>query len=484
MEVRVRYAPSPTGLQHIGGVRTALFNYLFARSQGGTFVLRIEDTDRERYSDEALQDIYDTFSWLGFRWDEGPDVGGPYAPYFQSQRVETYRRRAEELVERGYAYYAYDPPEEQSHGKEGYDRRGRYLSEEQIEQYKAQGVVPVIRFKGPLEGETAFEDLLLGRVKRKHKDIIPDPVLLKSDGYPTYHLANVVDDHEMQITHILRAQEWVSSAPLHVLLYQAFGWEPPTYCHLPMVLGKDGQKLSKRHGATSVIEFRRQGYLPEALINYLARLGWSYDESTELFTREELERLFRVERLNKSPGAFDYKKLEWFNGVYIRERSDAALRDLILPFLQEAGLVSTPPTAEEQSILDGAMPLIKERLKRLSEAPDLMRFLLKDELEYDVNEAIPKKMDARATLSMLREARTLLQGAAQRSDEENEETFRARAEELEVKLGSLLMPLRVAITGSRVSPPLFGSIRLLGEEKSLERVDKVIQLLEDEEEHG
>jgi glutamyl-tRNA synthetase len=484
MEVRVRYAPSPTGLQHIGGVRTALFNYLFARSHGGTFVLRIEDTDRERYSDEALQDIYDTFSWLGFRWDEGPDVGGPYAPYFQSGRVETYRRKAEELVERGYAYYAYDPPEEQSHGKEGYDRRGRYLSEEQIEQYKAQGVVPVIRFKGPLEGETAFEDLLLGRVKRKHKDIIPDPVLLKSDGYPTYHLANVVDDHEMQITHILRAQEWVSSAPLHVLLYQAFGWEPPTYCHLPMVLGKDGQKLSKRHGATSVIEFRRQGYLPEALINYLARLGWSYDESTELFTREELERLFRIERLNKSPGAFDYKKLEWFNGVYIREKSDAELRDLILPFLQEADLVSTPPTPEEQSILDGAMPLIKERLKLLSEAPDLMRFLLKDELEYDVNEAIPKKMDAQATLRMLREARILLQGAAQRSDEENEETFRARAEELEVKLGSLLMPLRVAITGSRVSPPLFGSIRLLGEEKSLERVDKVIQLLEDEEEHG
>jgi len=333
-------------------------------------------------------------------------------------------------------------------------------------------------------GETAFEDLLLGRVKRKHKDIIPDPVLLKSDGYPTYHLANVVDDHEMQITHILRAQEWVSSAPLHVLLYQAFGWEPPTYCHLPMVLGKDGQKLSKRHGATSVIEFRRQGYLPEALINYLARLGWSYDESTELFTREELERLFRIERLNKSPGAFDYKKLQWFNGVYIREKSDAGLRDLILPFLQEADLVSTPPTAEEQSILDGAMPLIKERLKLLSEAPDLMRFLLKDELEYDVKEAIPKKMDAQATLRMLREARTLLQDAAQRSDEENEETFRARAEELEVKLGSLLMPLRVAITGSRVSPPLFGSIRLLGEEKSLERVDKVIQLLEDEEEHG
>lgn len=484
MEVRVRYAPSPTGFQHIGGVRTALFNYLFARSQGGTFVLRIEDTDRERYSDEALQDIYDTFSWLGFRWDEGPDVGGPYAPYFQSERVEVYRRRAEELVERGYAYYAYDPPDEQSQGKEGYDRRGRYLSEEQIEQYKAQGVVPVIRFKGPLEGETAFEDLLLGRVKRKHKDIIPDPVLLKSDGYPTYHLANVVDDHEMQITHILRAQEWVSSAPLHVLLYQAFGWEPPTYCHLPMVLGKDGQKLSKRHGATSVIEFRRQGYLPEALINYLARLGWSYDESTELFTREELERLFRIERLNKSPGAFDYKKLQWFNGVYIREKSDAGLRDLILPFLQEADLVSTTPTAEEQSILDGAMPLIKERLKLLSEAPDLMRFLLKDELEYDAKEAIPKKMDAQGTLRMLREARTLLQDAAQRSDEENEETFRARAEELEVKLGSLLMPLRVAITGSRVSPPLFGSIRLLGEEKSLERVDKVIQLLEDEEEHG
>lgn len=486
MNVRVRYAPSPTGLQHIGGLRTALFNYLFARASGGTFVLRIEDTDRARYDEDALRDIFDTFDWLGISWDEGPEVGGRFGPYFQSERVELHQQHARQLVEQGDAYYAYDESgdEETQESRAGYDRRGRDLSEEQRAEYEQQGIKPVIRFKAPLEGETVLEDLLLGRVKRKNKDVVPDPVLLKSDGFPTYHLANVVDDHYMQITHVLRAQEWVPTAPVHLQLYRAFGWEPPQFCHLPVVLGKDGQKLSKRHGATSVIDFRRQGYLPEALMNYVVRLGWSYDDSRELFTKEELEKLFSLERLNKSPGAFDYKKLEWFNGVYIRERSDQDIFDLITPYLQEAELVQEPMTSEEQEIVTGAIPIIKERLKTLSDAPQLLRFLFVEIEGYDPAELIPKKTTPEEARRALEEALALLPTAMEKDESEREELFRARAEELGMKLGTLLMPLRVAITGSKVSPPLFESIGLLGYEKSVARVRNAIEFLKSEGTNG
>jgi glutamyl-tRNA synthetase len=467
-------------------LRTALFNYLFSRAAGGTFLLRIEDTDQARYDESALQDIFDTFAWLGMTWDEGPEVGGPHAPYFQSERLDLYRSHAEQLVEQGDAYWAYDAPDEHEaqDSKAGYDRRGRYLTDEQKAEYQRQGIKPVVRFKAPLEGETVIDDVLLGKVKRKNKDVVPDPVLLKSDGFPTYHLANVIDDHYMEITHVLRAQEWVPSAPVHVQLYRAFGWEPPQFCHLPVVLGKDGQKLSKRHGATSVIEFRRQGYLPEALMNYVVRLGWSYDDSRELFTKEELESLFSLERLNKSPGAFDYKKLEWFNGVYIRERSDEDIRELIRPYMEDAGLVHSPPTAEEEEILRGAVPIIKERLKTLSDAPTLLRFLFQEVEDYDPGELIPKKMSAGEARAALEEALALLPTAIEHDEEKREELFRARAEELGMKLGSLLMPLRVAITGSKVSPPLFESIGLLGYEKSVERVERAIEFLRSEESNG
>ena len=479
MSVRVRYAPSPTGLQHIGGVRTALFNYFFARSQGGTFILRIEDTDQERYNDESLNDIYETFSWLGIHWDEGPDRDGAYGPYVQSKRIDLYQKYAEQLVESGWAYYAYDPPEEleelKQTSKEGYDRRGRNRSAREIEDLKARGVKPVVRFKGPVEGDTVFEDVVLGRVKRKNKDIPPDPVLLKSDGFPTYHLANVIDDHLMDITHILRAQEWLSSGTLHVLLYKAFGWEPPIYCHLPIVTGKDGQKLSKRHGATSAREFRRQGYLPEAIINYISLLGWSYDDSREFFTPADLEELFTLEKINKAPAVFDYKKLDWFNGNYIRERSDAELRELVLPFLREAELVSNPPTEAEEGILEGAVPIIKERLKKLSDAPELTRFLFREIDDYDPAELVPKKTSVEETTQILQETRALLDGVDGRDDEENETIFREKAEEMGVKVGNMLMPLRVALTGSKVSPPLFASIRLLGSEIAMQRVDRAIE---------
>jgi len=486
MSVRVRYAPSPTGLQHIGGIRTALFNYFFARSSGGTFILRIEDTDRERYDPRALQDIYDTFEWLGVSWDEGPQVGGPYGPYFQSERTALYQEHAEKLVQTGHAYYCFCTSErleklrqEQTQRKEGqgYDRLCRNIPREEAEQRKKKGEPCVIRLKIPLEGSTSFHDWLIGKIERANKDINPDPILLKSDGFPTYHLANVVDDHLMKITHILRAQEWIPSCPLHVLMYQAFGWEPPVYCHLPMVMGEDGHKLSKRHGSTSVVEFRNAGYVPEAIINYVSLLGWSYDDTRQLFTREELEKLFTLDKLNKAPAVFDYKKLEWFNGVYIRERDTEKLKNELIPFLQKDGILSNPVTEEEEQKLRASIPLIKERLRFLTDASNLVKFLFKGVEPYTVEMLIPRKGNREETRRSLEAMLTFMEEFFQKSDAENEEALRKLAETLGIKLGNLLMPLRVAITGSQVSPPLLESIRILGKEETQKRIRQSLQLL-------
>ena len=487
MSVRVRYAPSPTGLQHIGGVRTALFNYFFAKSQGGKFILRVEDTDRERYSDESLQDLYDTFEWLGVHWDEGPDVGGEFGPYIQSERTELYQKYAGQLVSEGKAYPCYCSSErleemrteqaQNKKGHQGYDYRCRDLSIEERAAFESQGVQPVIRFKIPRDGVTVFHDELLGDVKRKNKDISPDPILMKSDGFPTYHLANVVDDHLMDISHIMRAQEWLPSGSLHILLYQAFGWEPPKYCHLPMVMGKDGQKLSKRHGSTSLRDFRAEGYLPEALINYVSMVGWSYDDSREFFAAEELETLFSLEKLNKAPGVFDYKKLLWFDGQYIRQKGEAELKTMLLPYLIRDGVISEPPTEDELKVLDGAFPIIKERMKVLSEVSGLIRFLYHDIESYQPELAVPKKLDPLTTYKCLQVAREVLTSFEGRSDEENEEAFRKASEELQVNMGAVLQPVRVALTGTTVSPPLFESIRLLGVDKTIERVDKLLNAI-------
>ena len=488
MSVRVRYAPSPTGLQHIGGVRTALFNYLFARSQGGSFILRIEDTDQQRSNEESLQDLYDSLNWFGISWDEGPHVGGDRGPYVQSQRLELYKDYAEELVKKGAAYYCWCTSQrleavrlEQDKSKssyKGYDRRCRDLDgppEDGADK-------PVIRLKVPLEGKTSFTDLLMGTITRKNRDVNPDPVLLKSDGYPTYHLANVVDDHLMGITHIMRAQEWIPSGPLHVLLYEAFGWEPPKYCHLPMVMGKDGQKLSKRHGSTAVREFRTKGYLSEAMINYISLLGWSYDGQREFFTLKELEELFSLEKLNKAPGVFDYKKLDWFNGQYIRQCSDEALTELLLPFLIRQGVVSSPPTEQQLSILSSALPLIKQRLHILEDVGEMTRFLFQDIPAPPAEELIPKKHTRQDAQAVLQRSRELLEGLESMSVEQLEQLFKAESEAMGVKLGAMLMPLRVAVTGSRISPPLFESLKLLGLQRTVSRIESALRLLDTSEE--
>ena len=314
-----------------------------------------------------------------------------------------------------------------------------------------------------------------GRIKEKHKDVPGDALLLKSNGHPTYHLANVVDDHLMEISHVMRAQEWIPSAPLHVLMYRAFGWESPIYVHLPLVTGKDGQKLSKRHGSTSVIEFRTKGYLPEALLNYISLLGWSYDDSREFFSRQDLERLFDIHKLNKAPAVFDYKKLEWFNGNYIRELGDNELYAGVLPFVTTAGIVSAPPTESEERTLRSALPLIRERLKLLSDAPDLVRFLFAHVTDYAAEDLIPKKSDAGFARTVLQADRKVLEdlaaGHIDDEDEAIEAAFRQVSEHLDTKMGNVMLPLRIAITGSRVSPPLIGSIRAIGIPEAISRVD-------------
>ena len=486
MSTRVRYAPSPTGNQHIGGVRTALINYLFARSSGGSFVLRLEDTDRTRYSDEYVRNIYDTFKWLGFYWEEGPDVGGPVGPYVQSERFDIYRRYAEQLVALDKAYYCFCDEErlgklreDQSKTKnaeQGYDRHCRNLDGADVERQLSEGRGHVIRLKIPLEGTTVFSDKLLGTIEWKNEDISPDPILLKSDGFPTYHLANVVDDHLMGITHVMRAQEWIPSAPLHKIMYDAFGWEQPELCHLPMVLGQDGHKLSKRHGATAVNEFRKAGYLPEALINYIAHLGCSFEEGRDLFSLGEMEKLFKIEKLNKAPAIFDYQKLEWFNGQYIRQKSDAELASMVKPYLVEAGLRSD--VDPEADLLDiKSMPLVKERLKLLSDAPGIMTYLYRKPVLPAAEEFIPKKLDRKAAIAMLETDLELARAVDFGLLEAAEERFRAKAVEIGAKLGDLLMPLRVAITGSRVSPPLFESIQVLGADETLSRIEAAIAML-------
>ncbi|MBQ3799715.1 MAG: glutamate--tRNA ligase [Treponema sp.] len=518
-EVRVRYAPSPTGMQHIGGVRTALFNYLFARSKGGKFILRLEDTDRTRFDEKYVRNLYDTMSWLGLEWDEGGDKGGDYGPYVQSERFELYKKYADELVAKGEAYYCFCDAERlerirkiQTENKmaPGYDRHCRLLTPDEVKENLAKGLPYVIRLKVPLEGETKFHDHLLGDIIWKNEDISPDPILLKSDGFPTYHLANIVDDHLMHVSHVMRAQEWIPSTPLHVQMYRSFGWEHPEFCHLPMVNGADGKKLSKRHGSTSLNEFRARGYLPMAIVNYVALLGCSYEEGKDLYTLEELAANFKREHLNKAPAVFDYKKLEWYNGQYIRMLSDEDLYKWTLPFITGTGdgaleipEGSSQPApkvgpdysgvalgedgepycvdksmgmspADVKAALLKLMPLIKERLHFLTDAAEMVRFLFTEPAVPPKGDIIPKKLDEAKTKEVLEAAKDFIRKLPELDQEAADSLARETADKMGVKLGDFMMPIRMAVIGSRVSPPLIGSILILGVDKSLARVDKAL----------
>jgi glutamyl-tRNA synthetase len=480
--VRVRFAPSPTGYLHVGGARTALFNWLFARKHNGAFILRIEDTDRKRYEPEAVGNILESLRWLGLEWDEGPEVGGGYGPYYQSQRLDIYQEYAQQLVDSGHAYRCYCSPERLDHIRDeqrrrgepdvGYDRHCRYLTAKERAEYEAQGIVPVVRLKVPLEGQTSFHDVLHGDITVDNARL-DDLVLLKSDGYPTYHLGTVVDDTLMKITHIMRADEWLPSVPKHVLLYQAFGWEIPVYAHLPIILAPTGKgKLSKRHGGVAVHEFQQEGYLPEAMVNFLALVGWAYDDKTEFFTRQELIEKFDLGGISKSPAAFSYDKLEWMDGVYIRTLPPDDLARRLMPFLERAGLAVDLPTVRR------LVPLVQERLKKLTDAVEFVDFFFVDQISYEPSLLVGKKMTAAESLAALRRARETLAALPDFEEETLEIALRALVGELGLKAGQLFGIIRVAVTGKKVAPPLFGTLSVLGRERVLKRLDKALEMLE------
>jgi glutamyl-tRNA synthetase len=479
--IRVRFAPSPTGFLHIGGARTALFNWLFARHHDGTFILRIEDTDRNRYQPQALEDIFTSLHWLRMDWDEGPEIGGQYGPYFQSERLNLYGHYAEQLIREGHAYRCYCSSErleamreEQMRLKQslGYDRHCRYLTAKERADYEAQGIVPVVRLATPLEGQTHFHDVIRGD-STVDNSTLDDLVLLKSDGFPTYHLGNVIDDHLMEISHIMRADEWLPSVPRHVLLYQAFGWDIPTYAHLPIILSPDGKgKMSKRFGATAVHEFRNEGYIPEGMLNYLARVGWAYDDKAEFFTREDLIEKFSLEGITKSPAAFSYQKLESINAEHIRLLSVEDLSVRLLDYLHQHGVPQAQPDAVARMT-----PLIQERIKKLSDAIEMTNFFFAEELDYPPDLLVGKKMTAAESLTALHRTRALLEQCPSFDDATLEPPMYALAEELGLKPGVLFGIVRVAVTGKAVSPPLFGTLSVLGRDCVLSRLASAEQKL-------
>jgi glutamyl-tRNA synthetase len=474
--VRVRFAPSPTGYPHLGNIRTALFNWVFARHNKGVFILRIEDTDVSRMVEGATDVILGSMRWLGLDWDEGP--------YFQSQRLEFYRETADKLLKQGDAYRCYCSPQrlesmrqEQMKRKQppGYDRFCRKLTAKECAEKEASGIIPVIRFKSPTEGQTAFNDLLRSKIVFENSTL-DDFVLLKSDGYPTYHLANIVDDHLMGISHVLRADEWLSSTPRHILLYYALGWESPQFAHLPMILGPDRSKLSKRHGAASVTEYIEAGYLPEALFNFLALLGWSLDDKTELLTPEEIVKNFSLERVSRTAAVFNKEKLEWMNGVYLRNLSLDEFVNRALPFLDD-GLPAEVKRPLDSDYVHAIMPMIQERARTLAEVTQLCDFFFIDELEYD-GRLLTDKIDKVDAVRSLQTSVDLLMASESWDADYLEAKLRPMADDLKLKTGVFFGLLRVAVTGRTAAPPLFQTMSVLGKERCLKRLRKALVKLE------
>jgi glutamyl-tRNA synthetase len=481
--VRVRFAPSPTGDMHIGGARTALFNWLFAHRYGGQFILRIEDTDQKRTREESLGGILDGLHWLGLQWDEGPDIGGPYGPYIQSERLDIYHRWAQWLVDNGKAYRAYETPEElddisKANRGMGYDRRGRSLTPDDWAHLDAEGRKYVIRFKVPLEGETTVIDLVRGPITVQNEKL-QDLVLLKSDGYPTYHLANVVDDHLMEISHIIRAEEWISTAPVHKQLYAAFGWHMPQIAHVPVILKQTGKgKMSKRDEGASISYFQNNGYLPEAVANFLCNVGWNYgvlDEQgneVQVFTKEQAAEIFDITQVTTSGTKFDLVKLQWLNGEHIRRMPVAELAEKLRGPLEKAGFTIN------SDLLLRVTPLIQERIKLLNDVVEAAGFFFgQDVTPESPASLIPKKMDAAQTASALQSAYDTLAGLPDFAAQTQEDALRPLAEALGLNAGQLFGALRVAVTGKTVSPPLFETMEVLGREVALARIKKAIELL-------
>ncbi len=483
-KVRTRFAPSPTGFPHVGNIRTALFAWLFARHHRGSFIIRIEDTDVARTVEGAVGSILNSLRWLGLDWDEGPEVGGKYGPYFQSQRLDKYHEVAQQLVSQGDAYYCYCSPQrleemraEQVKLKQppGYDRRCRELSQEERSRREAEGIIPVVRFKTPLEGQTRFNDLIWGELVFEN-NTIDDFVMLKSDGYPTYHLANIVDDHLMEISHVIRAEEWLSSTPRHVLMYQALGFEPPSFAHLPMLLGADRSKLSKRHGAVSIKEYYEQGYLPEAMVNFLALLGWSLDDRTEILSRQELIDNFSLGRVSRTAAIFNRDKLNWMNGVYIRSLTADEFFEAAEPYLMMDKAAGQAVISSEEYVRN-ILPLLQERARTLVEVAELAQFFFVEELDYAPDLLIGKNMSQESTTEALKTAWQRLEQLKVFDAESLEALLRPLAVELGLKTGQLFGALRTAVTGRTATPPLFQTMAVLGKERCLKRIEVALENL-------
>jgi glutamyl-tRNA synthetase len=490
--VRTRFAPSPTGSLHIGGLRTALFNWLFARHHNGQFILRIEDTDQRRYDANALQTLMEALRWAGLEWDEGPEVGGQYGPYVQSERLEHYQHWANWLVEHGKAYKCFCTKErldqvnkqrEKLKLAPGYDRHCRNMTAAQVAEQEARGLKPVIRFKMPMDGETVVHDQVLGEVvfdNSKQQDMI----ILKSDGFPTYHLAHVVDDHLMDISHVMRANEWFSSFPLHWQIWQAFGWEKPLYAHLPVMLNPNGKgKMSKRHPPKDkhgnvipvmVHDYIRDGYLPEALTNFLANIGWNFGDEREFFTMVEAIERFDLTRINPANSAFPADKLDWLNGEHIRALPSDELARWLLKVLEAAGL------EVNVEMLLKVTPLVQTRLKKLNEVVEIAGFFFHEEFIPALPEKLPqKKMDTPQTVAALERAHERLAALPAFTTEDEHLAMEALAQELGLSKSQLFGVLRVAITGQEVATPLFETMTILGKDVTLERIKLAMDALLD-----
>lgn len=471
--VRTRYAPSPTGFMHVGNLRTALYEYLIAKSQGGKFILRIEDTDQQRYVEGAVDVIYDTLKTAGITHDEGPDIGGDYGPYVQSERRGMYLPYAEQLIKEGKAYRCFCSKERLESLQEdavggGYDRHCRDLKQEEVARLLEEGVPYVIRQKMPLTGSTTFEDAVYGSITVENSEL-QDQILIKTDGYPTYNFANVIDDHSMGITHVVRGSEYLSSTPKYNLLYEAFGWDIPTYIHLPLIMGKDEEgnvsKLSKRHGSTGFTDLIDDGYLPQAVINYIALLGWCPKDNQELFTLKELEQSFCIDGISKSPAVFDYDKLSWFNGEYIKAMTAEQFAQTAKPYFEQAFGGKPFDSLKLAGIL-------QQRVTQLTQIPEMVAFFAQQP-EYDKELFVNKK--SKTTLEnspvMLGAVINALEALESWDHESIHDCLITLAQTLEVKNGTVMWPARIAVSGKTVTPG--GAVEILdilGREESLKRM--------------
>lgn len=487
---RVRFAPSPTGLTHLGSARTALYNYLLAQQTGGQFILRIEDTDQKRYDPESEQDLMDSLKWLGIEWDEGPDIGGPYGPYRQSKRKEIYQQHAQEMIDLGHAYPCFCSPErlneirqEQQKRKEKphYDRLCRRLDPDEAADRVAKGESYVIRFKTPEEGSITVNDYLRGEITFENKDI-DDYILIKSDGLALYHLAVVVDDHLMEITHVFRGEEWLPTFPLHVHIYNAFGWEQPIWVHPSVFLNPSGKgKMSKRFAAdmklkgTSIFvnDLKKMGYLPEAVINWSVLMGWSYDDHTEFFTMPDLIEKFDLDRLNPKPAAINFSKFDHFAGLHMRSLSHDELAERVNPFFVEAGF------EVDAGKLAKIVPIIQERIITLEDAVQIAGFFFQAQVTPPAEDLVGKNMTPQESADALKRAHDALEPLDVISADSVEEPMRALAEALGLKAGQLFGILRVAVTGQKVSPPLFESMEIIGKATVIDRIQNAIRMLEE-----